>query len=228
MFDRFKKRSYELERLDTGDYSSAEYLRWQKEMYFIHRIFGEMRALKGTLFRDIQNDGSSSISILDVGAGSGQLLKELAKWIGDGGTFAVGIEIDDVATRSIKDDRTNAVQADALKLPFKENSFDYVFCSLFLHHLSDENARQLLKEMARVAAKRIYVIDLNRHPAAYYFYKVIGGIFLQKFTLEDGALSILRSFSYDELSELAESVGLTEIKVERSKVNRLILSACKK
>jgi hypothetical protein len=82
--------------------------------------------------------------------------------------------------------------------------------------------------MARVAAKRIYVIDLNRHPTAYYFYKMIGRIFLQKFTLEDGSLSILRSFTFDELTALAESAGLNEIKVERSKVNRLILSACKK
>ena len=228
MFEQFKTRSYELERLDTGDYTPAEYRRWQKEMFFIHRIFGELRALRRTLFRDIQNDGSKSISILDVGAGSGELLKQLLKWTTALETFTVGVELDRNAAESIKAAKINAIQADALRLPFGDDSFDYSFCSLFLHHLSDENAKQLLREMARVSRKRLYIIDLNRHPTAYYTYKIFGRLFLQRFTLEDGALSILRSFTFEELNELANAAGLTEIKVERSKVNRLVLSARKK
>lgn len=197
-------------------------------MYFIHRIFGEVRALRRTLYRDIRSEDLSSISVLDVGAGSGELLKEFRKWMPEPRPFLVGVEIDEAATRSIKEAKLNAIQADALRLPFNDNSFDYSICSLFLHHLNDEKAAQLLQEMARIARKRIYVIDLNRHPTAYYFFKVIGSVFLQKFTIEDGALSILRSFNFDELKDLAESADLTEIKIERSKVNRLIMSACKK
>lgn len=197
-------------------------------MYFIHRILGEMRVLRRTLYTDIKSDDPSSISVLDVGAGSGELLKQLRKWLPKPQPFLVGVEIDEAATRSIKEANLNAIQADALRLPFNDNSFDYSICSLFLHHLNDEKAAQLLKEMARIARKRIYVIDLNRHPTAYYFFKFIGRVFLQKFTIEDGALSILRSFNFDELEDLAESADLTEIKIEHSKVNRLILSACKK
>ncbi len=197
-------------------------------MYFIHRILGEMRVLRRTLYTDIKSDDPSSISVLDVGAGSGELLKQLRKWLPKPQPFLVGVEIDEAATRSIKEANLNAIQADALRLPFNDNSFDYSICSLFLHHLNDEKAAQLLKEMARIARKRIYVIDLNRHPTAYYYFKFIGRVFLQKFTIEDGALSILRSFNFDELEDLAESADLTEIKIEHSKVNRLILSACKK
>ena len=53
MFDRFQQRSTDLERLDTGEYTSEEYSRWQREMKFIHGILGEERALKNTLLRDI-------------------------------------------------------------------------------------------------------------------------------------------------------------------------------
>lgn len=225
MFEKFKTRSLELERLDTGDYTAAEYQRWQKEMWFIHRIFGEMRALRRTLFRDLVNDGSKTFSILDVGAGEGELLMALGKWSDKYEIFRVGVEIDAVAAKGIKRKSISAVRADALKLPFADSIFDYVFCTLFLHHMGDDDAVRLLKEMARVAAKRIYAVDLNRHPTAYYTYRILGRMFLQRFTLDDGSLSILRSYTPPELFELAERAGLTDVKLEHSRANRLVLSA---
>ena len=219
----FSQRSHQLERLDTGDYTPAEYRRWQKEMRFIHRIFGEMRALRRTLFRDLEQT-NGPVSVLDVGAGSGELLRELSKWTFGRKTFFSGVEINRDATLSIRSDTISAVQSNALHLPFADKSFDFVFCSLFLHHLDDEAAVSLLKEMSRVAKKRIFAIDLNRHPTAYYLYKALGRVLLQPFTLEDGALSILRSFNPAELLGLAKSAGLQDIKVEHSRVNRLILS----
>jgi ubiquinone/menaquinone biosynthesis C-methylase UbiE len=224
MFERFKHRSYQLERLDTGDYTPAEYRRWQREMRFIHRVFGEMRALRRTLFKDLQTSRNEPVSVLDVGAGSGELLRELAKWTADRKTFFVGVEINRDAALSIRGETISAVQGDALLLPFPDDSFDYVFCSLFLHHLGDADAVTLLEEMNRVARKRIYAIDLNRQAIAYYFYKTVGKLLLQRFTLEDGALSILRSFNPQELAEIANKAGLRDIKVEHSRANRLILS----
>ena len=223
MFERFHKRSYELERLDTGDYTPAEYRRWQQEMRFIHRIFGEMRALQRTLFRDL-NETDGPVSVLDVGAGSGELLRALVKWTTGRRAFFVGVEINREATVAINSNSIAAVQCNALCLPFPDDSFDFVFCSLFLHHLDDNAAVELLKEMSRVAKRRIYAIDLNRHPMAYYFYKTFGRFLLQRFTVEDGALSILRSFSPDELFGIGNAAGLRDVKVEHSRVNRLILS----
>ena len=223
MFPNFSQRSHQLERLDTGDYTPAEYRRWQREMYFIHRIFGESHALRRTLFRDLERtDGP--VSILDVGAGSGELLRQLRKWANGRETFLAGVEINREATLSIRSAGVSAVQCNAMQLPFEDKSFDFVFCSLFLHHLNDEAATGLLREMSRVAKRRVYAIDLNRQPAAYHIYKAIGRLLLQRFTLEDGALSILRSFTPDELSDLAEASGLRDVKVEHSRVNRLILS----
>ncbi|CAN5334083.1 hypothetical protein BH10ACI3_BH10ACI3_05820 [soil metagenome] len=224
MFERFKHRSYELERLDTGDFTDHEYRRWQNEMHWIHGIFGETRALKRTLFREIDANGKSTVSVLDVGAGSGLLLRKLGKWLGSRRPFLVGADLSKAAARSIADDKLTAVQCDATRLPFADRSFDHVFCSLFLHHLGDDDAVSFVREMARVSSGRIYVIDLNRHPTAYYLYKTVGRLFFQRFTVEDGALSILRSHTPEELRAIGEKAGLADIKVVHSRVNRLVLS----
>ena len=225
MFERFKQRSHELERLDTGDYTEAEYRRWQTEMRFVHRLWGEMRALRNSLFRDLSGE-TGHVSILDVGAGSGELLRELTKWFGGRATLT-GVEINETAARSFKSGGIAAVLADGLRLPFETDSFDAVFCTLFLHHLSDDDAPRLLAEMARVSRGRIYAIDLNRDPIAYYFYKIAGRIFLQRLTLEDGALSILRSFTARELRGIAKTARLRHVEVQGSRVNRLVLSGTK-
>lgn len=226
MFERFKTRSRELERIDTGDYTADEYRRWQKEMRFIHGIFGEVRALQKTLYRDLMNDGSRYSSILDIGAGEGNLLRKVTQWPDAKISLAVGVELGQTAAKAIRENSAVAVRADGLALPFVDKSFDRVFCTLLLHHMSDDAAVLLLKEMARVAAKRIYVIDLNRDAAAFYTYRFLGRFLLQKFTLEDGALSIRRSFSPAELLDLAKRAGLDDVTLEHSRFNRLILSGC--
>ena len=72
----------------------------------------------------------------------------------------------------------------------------------------------------------IFIIDLHRHPSAYYFYRTFGRLFLHnRLIREDGALSILRSFKPQELIHLAVQAGLEDIRVERRFPYRLVLSA---
>jgi len=170
-----------------------------------------------------------NFSVLDVGAGSGELLRVIENWArkNDKKAWLVGVEINENGARAILNKKTKSVCGDALLLPFADASFDYVICSLFAHHLTDEQFVQLLKEMNRVARKKIYVIDLNRHPLAYYLYKIFSPLFLQSFTQEDGALSILRSFRPEELKALAVKAKLKNVEVERRAMFRLVLS-CEK
>jgi len=231
MFERFATRSYKLERLDTGDYTPEEYAKWHREMKYIHRLFGEMRALRRSMMAAIESRGGESVSVLDVGAGSGELLRAVRRWLGASRPFLVGAELNAKAARAIYRGSAvgeiEALQCDALHLPFADSSFDHVYGSLFLHHLDDAAAIDLLTEMSRVAAHSIFIVDLHRSPLAYYFYRVASFFTLQQFTREDGALSILRSFKPAELQVLAERAGLRNIKVRRSFAYRLVLSGNK-
>ncbi|HYE14125.1 MAG TPA: methyltransferase domain-containing protein, partial [Pyrinomonadaceae bacterium] len=123
-------------------------------------------------------------------------------------------------------DEIRSVRGDARRLPFATAAFDYVLCSLFTHHFRDAELVPLLAEMARVARRRLFVIDLHRHPAAYYFYTTAGRLFLRSpLVREDGALSILRGFAPEELRRFASLAGLRRVRVERRFPYRLVLSA---
>jgi len=228
MFEKFAHRSHALERLDTGDYTPEEYARWQREMRFIHGILGERNALNNSLIKHIRDSGLDYISIVDIGAGTGNILKLVKKGLADRDVLAIAAETSDDALRGvIAEQETTGIQpvkCSGMELPFDDHSVDYAICTLVLHHLSDDDAVKLISEMCRVSRRRFYVIDLNRHPVGYYAWRAVSRLFFQRFTREDGALSILRSFTADELLALARKAGVSEAKVEHSRANRLVLS----
>ena len=228
MFERFRQRSYKPERLDTGEYTPDEYARWQGEMQLLHRFWGELRALEHTLIRDIRNLRPGPLSILDIGAGTGDILKFVKATLPDHDLFLVAGDLaldalDAVAAES-PSSGIHPVECSGLSLPFDDDSFDYTICTLLLHHLSDEDALALIREMRRVSRLRFYVVDLNRHPVGYYCFKLISPFLFQPFLREDGALSILRSFTPDEIMRLAGKAGISDVTVEHSRGNRLVLS----
>ena len=69
----------------------------------------------------------------------------------------------------LKRARPPKVAADPFTLPFANGTFDFVMCSFFLHHFSDGEITDLLKEMRCVARRALIVLDLERHPFAYCF-----------------------------------------------------------
>jgi hypothetical protein len=80
--------------------------------------------------------------------------------------------------------------------------------------------------MSRVAKRRIFVIDLHRHPVAYQLYTTVAKLVLHnRLIRHDGALSILRGFKADELLALAQRAGLRDVWAERHFPYRLVLSA---
>ncbi|MDQ1559260.1 MAG: hypothetical protein QOD32_2320 [Pyrinomonadaceae bacterium] len=234
MFHRFHVRSYELEHLDKGDYTPEEYEVCLVELRRVNKWLGDARALRRSLVPELERAGVRSFSLLDVGAGSGELLRVAAGAARAGGWRAerlVGLELNERSARAILEEsrefaEIGAVRGDAFHLPFADGAFDYVMCSLFTHHFRDEGVVEILREFKRVARRRLFVIDLHRHALAYLLYTTAGRLFLHnRLIREDGALSIRRSFRADELRRLAEGAGLLNVEVRRRFPFRLVLSA---
>ena len=233
MLARFRRRSYEPERLDTGDYTADEYESCLVELRRVNRWLGDAHALKASLAPELRRARPESFSLLDVGAGSGYLLRVAA---GEArrvslGAELIGVEMNERSARAIREESRDfkeiaAVRADALRLPFADGAFDYAVCSLFTHHFTDEGVVRVLRELARVSRRSVFVIDLHRHALAYFLYTTAGRLLVRsRLVREDGALSILRAFRPGELRRLANEAGLREIEVRRRFPFRLVLSA---
>ena len=226
----FSKRSLKLERIDTGDYTEEEYRKFLHEIRFINRFLGDSRALRKTLFREISSQDLKEFSVLDVGAGSGEMLTEIAAFARKTSRKAnlAGLDLNEISAATIRDSGLPAVRGDALILPFADNSFDFAICSLFTHHLPDDKVVKVLKEMERISRRGIFVIDLHRHPAAYRLYQLFCFVFrISPLVREDGLLSVLRSFKPAELFDLGKKAVLECAEVKRVFPFRVVLSSHK-
>src|ERR1041384_2590513 len=103
MLEKFKRRSYKLEYIDTGDYTPEEYESCIGELQIVNRWMGDAHSLRTTLFPEIEAQGLKSFSILDVGAGSGELLRVTVGWARQSGreVRAVGLELNARSAESI-------------------------------------------------------------------------------------------------------------------------------
>lgn len=212
----FEERSTQLERIDTGDYTIAEYRTFLREIRIINHYLGDERALRRSLLRDIEEKKLREFSVLDVACGAGELLRRIADFARKSKRTAglIGIDLNELSFSTIPKAEAamcpeiTYVRGNAFHLPFPDGSFDYVISSLFFHHLRDEQIPHVLSEMVRVARRNVFVIDLHRHPAAYYLYKLFCFAFrISPLVAQDGALSVMRGFRPEELRKLTnESV----------------------
>ena len=232
MLQRFRHRSLEPENLDKGSYTPEEYEGCLVELRRVNRWLGDTKTLQDLFLTEIETRDLQSFSVLDVGAGSGELLRVAAKWSRGTNRTArlVGLELNERSAKSILEEsrefpEINSVRADGLRLPFADGAFDYAIQSLTLHHFDDEGAVKLLREMGRVSARGVFVIDLHRSPMAYFFYTTLGKLFLHnRLIREDGALSILKGWKAEELQALGRKAGMQNVRVQEHFPARLVLS----
>ena len=233
MFEKFRHRSLEPENLDKGSYTPEEYEGCLVELRRVNEWLGDANALRDSLLKEIERSDLRSFSVLDVGAGSGELLRVAAKWARETNRvgFFTGLELNKRSAQSILEESRDypevaSVQGNGFRLPFGDDAFDYVIQSLTLHHFDNEGAVEILREMARVARRGIFVIDLERSPVAYFFYTTVGRLFLHNRLLrEDGALSILKSWTPEEMKGLGRKAGLSHVEIDKHFPARLILRA---
>ena len=232
MFEKFRERSLEPENLDKGTYTPEEYEGCLVELRRVNRWLGDASTLRDLFLSEIEQQRLPSFSVLDVGAGSGELLRVTAKWARETNreVFLVGLELNERSAKSILEEsqqfpEIQSVQADGFQLPFADRAFDYAIQSLTLHHFDNEGAVKILSEMRRVARRGIFVIDLYRSPMAYFFYSTIGKLFLHnRLIREDGALSILKGWKAEELQAIGSQAELQSVKVQEHFPARLVLS----
>jgi ubiquinone/menaquinone biosynthesis C-methylase UbiE len=214
MFPTFGSRSVERELIDGVDYTAAELLASLSDLRRINRFLGGRRALFKHLLPMIDSLGQSRIRLLDLGTGSADIPIALVKWARRRGLeleFVVldnnWLAVEEARRATLSFAEVSIVQADALAPPFRDASFDFVLCSLFLHHFRTDEAARLLTVYSRIARHAVIINDLHRHWFAYYSIKALTALFASRLVRNDAALSVLRGFTRRDVDEIAKLAG---------------------
>lgn len=181
---------------------------------------------------DLVAGADRPVRVLDVATGAGDLPIALGRWARRHDRPLV-VDGCDISPTAIDHARRSAGAAgmgglrffrlDALTDPLP-SGYDAVVCSLFLHHLDDEQCVDLLGRAGAVAG-RIVVNDLLRSRFNLWSVGLVSRLLTRSEVVHtDAARSIRAAFTPGELEALARRAGLSRMTVRHSFPARLVMT----
>ena len=207
-------RSSEMEIMDDFTMEGALFRDTLDKLEIINRFLGgnsvTINGLKNLLKNQSKN---KTITIVDLGCGNGDILRDVAKF-GRKNNYSfnlIGIDANLAAIEYAKElskeySELSFKTIDILSEDFKKQSYDVVLCTLFLHHFKNEEIISFLKTTTDKATIGVVVNDLHRHKLAYYLFKLIGFFIKNKMVRQDGLTSVLRAFKREDLENIAKEI----------------------
>jgi 2-polyprenyl-3-methyl-5-hydroxy-6-metoxy-1,4-benzoquinol methylase len=177
-----------------------------------NRWFGGAAAVRFGLERTLTGvQAGSSLSLLDLGTGLGDLPSVAVRWGRARGIriCPIGLELNRVAATLARAGGLPTAVACAGAPPMRDKSVDVVLVSQVAHHLTPDSVVHLLRTCDRLARRAVIVADLRRYPlAAPVFWCGAKVLAFDPITVADGMTSLRRAFSRRELSGLMAEAGI--------------------
>jgi SAM-dependent methyltransferase len=222
MPNKFKQRSTQREWLDAPGIPTKLLEQNLRELDFLNRLLGG-HAISVVGLQRLMTDNSRLYHLVDLGCGSGDVLKYTARWARKNGYLLkyTGVDQNPDAIAYLKRHCRKYAEIDGVVSDYKQflnrkQPIDIIHCSLFCHHVPDPELVELLRRMNTLARVGFVINDLQRNPLAYYGAKfitwVLNGSSLSK---NDGPISVLRGFRRKELERLLQKAGVENYAVHR-------------
>ncbi len=212
-----KHRSTGIEIMDDLDCKGEVVDQTLRELDFInHWLGGNVVTLDGlkSLWRYIPQ--REKISIADLGCGSGEMLRLIAKRATKAGREVEFIGMDanpNITSYALDHSREfKNIQIEATNIfsdEFRKRKFDIVLATLFLHHFTDDELIGIFSSLKNQAKHGVIINDIHRHPLAYYSIKLLTHLFSKSAMVKfDAPLSVLRAFKKEELKNILQKAGI--------------------
>jgi ubiquinone/menaquinone biosynthesis C-methylase UbiE len=202
------------ELMDASEVPEAELAVDLRNLAWINRLLGGIAVIRAHLpGKNSRARAAEPWSVLDVATGGGDIPRWLVHhggWRGPLLAADLHPQMLDLARRWSAGLPIRFLRCDARRLPFRDRSVDLVLCSLMLHHLTEVDALSALRELARVARRRLVLNDLRRSRVAYILIWLITRFSRNRLTRYDSPVSVERAFTPDELAALARKAGLDQ------------------
>lgn len=212
----FSKRSERLELMDDLSIQGEELEETLRQVERINTLSrGPAISLAG--LDALVPPGVESLSVLDVGTGSGDVPRRIVDWA-DGCGIDASIKGIDLSHTTIHYARRRSTRSERLEFELRnlfdlpdDQQYDVVHASLVLHHFPGREAVEALEKMYRLARYGVVINDLQRHLVPWLGLRLGLPLFTRnRLVRNDGPLSVLRGFTRRELLRMARKVGASQ------------------
>jgi 2-polyprenyl-3-methyl-5-hydroxy-6-metoxy-1,4-benzoquinol methylase len=221
MSNKFSTRSYEAELLDAPDIPKELLFQNLRELDLVNRTLGGHRITLAGI-RKLVTDKSKTYHIIDIGCGGGDAMKQILSWARQN-NFKVrltGVDLNKDCIDFMKEACKGNSEINGVVMDYRDylktnEVVDIIHCSLFCHHLNDEELTELFRYIDTYSQTGFIINDLQRHWFAYYSIKfltrILNGSTLVK---NDAPLSVLRGFKKPELNSLFQKANVNQVNIQ--------------
>lgn len=219
----FSQRSSALEIMDDLEFHDDVVFQTLRELDFINQWLGgnavTLVAIEN-IWRAIPK--GKTISIADLGCGSGEILRLISKKADHQNRKVqlTGIDanhhiVDYAQNHSVDFDNIHFTTLNIFSKEFQTQNYDIILATLFLHHFSDSELIKLVASLKRQVKIGIIINDIHRHSFAYYSIKWLTSLFSKSSMVKyDAPLSVLRAFTRKELESILKKAGIENYKMK--------------
>jgi SAM-dependent methyltransferase len=214
------RRTVISELLDDDLGTAAEIAGSLRDLRHINRWFGGMRTTTALLRRVARECGSRKLSLLEVGAGAGDVPLAAQNVLAG---YGIGLQVTllDRWWSHLPRGGAPSVAGDALRLPFRDDTFDVVSCSLLAHHFEPETLVNFASESLRVCRHAVLINDLIRSRLHLLLVYLGLPLFRSRITWHDAPASVRRAYTCDEMRVLLANAGARKVQVSRHYLFRM-------
>ena len=217
MLDPLRMRAERRERMD-GAVPGPELTGAYRRLRTLNRLFGAAGPVRFGVERLWMEAGRPGrLTLLDVGAGSGDVNRALLRWAGRNGV-GLRIRLVDVreeacreARRLFREDgRVDVERCDLFDLP--ERAADIVTATQVVHHFGDEELPRVIRRMLDVSRIGVVIGDLRRHIVPWAAVWLTARLLTRNRCIrEDAPLSVARGFRDGDWERLIREDGFKEV-----------------
>ena len=208
--------------MDDPDLESERYLGSLRGLWRVNAVTGSAKILWPEILAAARATPSAPLRVLDVACGGGDVPIALLRRLRSRG---LSVEIDGCDVNPIAvEHATNLAKHQGVSATFFQlnaledalpDDYDIVMCSLFLHHLSDDEARSFLSNAAAAAKRSVLIHDLVRCRAGLWIAQIgLRLLFCNDVCVHDGPRSVKGAFTIEEMRMLAVDAGLDACRIE--------------
>jgi len=214
------RRKVIAELLDDDSGTTAEIAAALADLRRINDWFGGTRTTIALLRRVARTTACRQFSVLEVGAGAGDVPLAAQRALAREG-IELRIRLMDRVWSHLPGGGAASITGDALHLPFRDDAFDVVSCSLLAHHFEPDGVQRFAREALRVCRRAVLINDLIRSRLHLGLVYLGLPLFRSGITWHDAPASVRRAYTLDEMRELLSHLPAPRIEMSRRYLYRM-------